>query len=135
MLSFEELNKLFDKDYFARRMLGAKIIEAKNDYAKCMFEINENHKNAKHVVMGGAIFTLADFTFAVAANQHEEYYTVSTTSNISFIRPAAGKYLTAEAKLLKDGKMVCFYEIDVYDDKNTLIAKVDITGTHVLKEK
>ena len=116
-------------------MLGAKIIEAKNDYAKCMFEINENHKNAKHVVMGGAIFTLADFTFAVAANQHEEYYTVSTTSNISFIRPAAGKYLTAEAKLLKDGKMVCFYEIDVYDDKNTLIVKVDITGTHVLKEK
>ena len=134
MLSFEEIDKLFDEDYYAKKLLAAKIIEAKDDYAKCMFEITKNHKNAKNVVMGGAIFSLADFTFAVAANQHEDYYTVSTTSNVSFIRPAVGKYLTAEAKLLKDGKMVCFYEVDVFDDKNILIAKANFTGTHVVKE-
>ena len=46
-------------------------------------------------------------------------------SNISFIRPAVGKYLTAEAKLLKDGKMVCFYEINVYDDNDTLIVSIE----------
>ena len=135
MLSLEELNKLFDIDYFATRLLGAKIVEVRENYAKCTLEINENHKNAKNVVMGGAIFTLADFAFAVAANQNEDYFTVSTSANILYLRPAVGKYLTAETNLLKDGKMVCFYEISVYDDNNILIAKVNMTGTHVVKEK
>ena len=131
----EKTDIFFEKDYFATKLLKAKIIEANDDYAKCSFEINENHKNAKNVVMGGAIFTLADFTFAVASNQHEEYYTVSTTSTISFLKPGLGKYLYAIAKPLKDGKMVCFYEVNVYDDKDTLIAKVNITGTHIVKER
>jgi acyl-CoA thioesterase len=89
--------------------------------------------NAKGIVMGGAIFTLADFTFAVATNQHEEYYTVSTTANISFMRPGMGNVLYAEAIKLRDGKTMCFYDVNVYNDNNTLIAKVNVCGTHVAK--
>ena len=135
MYNLDELNEFFKNDIFATKLLNAKILEANNDYAKCFFEITADHKNAKGVVMGGAIFSLADFTFAVATNQHEEYYTVSTTSNISFIRPAFNGKLTAEAIKIKDGKTICFYEISVYDNNNILIAKVNMTGTHVVKEK
>ncbi len=135
MYNLDELNEFFKNDIFATKLLNAKILEANNDYAKCFFEITADHKNAKGVVMGGAIFSLADFTFAVATNQHEEYYTVSTTSNINFIRPAFNGKLTAEAIKIKDGKTICFYEISVYDDTNILIAKVNMTGTHVVKEK
>ena len=134
MYNLEELKELFKNDIFATKLLNAKILEAKDDYAKCSFEINEDHKNAKGVVMGGAIFTLADFCFAVATNQHEGYYTVSTTSNISFLRPAIKGNLTAEAIKIKDGKTICFYDVNVFDDKNTLIAKLSITGTHIKKE-
>lgn len=134
MYNLDELNEFFKNDIFATKLLNAKILEANNDYAKCFFEITADHKNAKGVVMGGAIFSLADFTFAVATNQHEDYYTVSTTSNINFIRPAFNGKLTAEAIKIKDGKTICFYDVNVYDDKNTLIAKMNITGTHIKKE-
>lgn len=133
MYDLEYLREFFKDDIFATKLLGAKILEAKDDYAKCSFEINSDHMNAKGIVMGGAIFTLADFTFAVATNQHEEYYTVSTTANISFMRPGMGNVLYAEAIKLRDGKTMCFYDVNVYNDKNTLIAKVNVSGTHVAK--
>jgi len=134
MYDLKYLKEFFKNDLFAVEALGANIIDASNDYAKCSLEIKDKHKNAKGSVMGGAIFTLADFTFAVATNQHENYYTVSTTANISYFRAVTlSKYLNAEAIKLKDGKMVCFYEVNVYDDSNTLIAKVNISGTHIAK--
>ena len=134
MYDLKYLKEFFKNDLFAVEALGANIIDASNDYAKCSLEIQDKHKNAKGLVMGGAIFTLADFTFAVATNQHEEYFTVSTTANISYLRAVTlSKYLNAEAIKLKDGKMVCFYEVNVYDDSNTLIAKVNISGTHIAK--
>lgn len=133
MYDLEYLREFFKDDIFATKMLGAKIEEARDDYAKCSFKIDPNHMNAKGIVMGGAIFTLADFTFAVATNQHEEYYTVSTTANISFMRPGMGNVLYAEAIKLRDGKTMCFYDVNVYNDNNTLIAKVNVCGTHVAK--
>ncbi len=131
MYSLEYLKEYFKNDVFATKMLGAKIVEAKDDYAKCYFDVNKDHQNAKGIVMGGAIFTLADFTFAVAVNQHEEYYTVSTTANISYFRPCIASRLYAEAIKVKDGKTICFYDVNVYDENDKLIAKVNITGTHV----
>lgn len=131
MYSLDYLKKFFQDDLFATNLLGAKILEANDDYAKCSFEISKDHQNAKGFVMGGAIFTLADFTFAVATNQHEDYYTVSTTANISYLRPGHGNVLYAEAKKIRDGKTTCFYDVDVYNDENVLIAKVNISGNHI----
>ena len=133
LYSLDELKKFFEKDVFATKMLGAKIIEAHDDYAKCSFDINENHMNAKGVVMGGAIFTLADFTFAVATNQHEEYYTVSTTSSVSFLTSGVGKTLYAEAIKIRDGRTMCFYDVNIYNENNKPIAKLSFSGPHILK--
>ena len=133
MYSLDYLKEFFQNDLFAIKLLGAEIIEAHDDYAKCSFKINRDHQNAINIVMGGAIFTLADFTFAVATNQHEEYNTVSTTANISFLNPGRGELLYAEAIKIRDGKTVCFYDVNVYNEKNVLIAKVNISGTHIKK--
>ena len=95
MYDLEYLKEYFKKDYFAVNQLGAKIIEANNDNAKCEIDVTANHLNAEGIIMGGAIFTLADFTFAVATNQHEEYFTVSTTANINYLRPGSGKKIYA----------------------------------------
>ena len=135
MYSTNEVKNFFKKDIFATEVVGIKILEAKNDYAKCELEINDSHKNAKGIVMGGAIFSLADFTFAVASNQHESYYTVSTTSSISYLKPAIGKRLYAETTLLKEGKTVCFYEVKVYNEIKDVIAKASFSGTHIFKNK
>ena len=133
MYSLDYLKEFFKDDLFATKLLGAKIIDAHDDYAKCSFDVEKNHQNAKGIIMGGAIFTLGDFTFAVATNQNEKNYTVSTNANISFMRPATGSHLYAEAIKLRDGKTICFYDVNVYDEKNTLVAKLSITGTHVAK--
>ena len=133
MYSLDYLKEFFQNDLFAIKLLGAEIIEAHDDYAKCSFKINRDHQNAINIVMGGAIFTLADFTFAVATNQHEEYNTVSTTANISFLNPGRGEVLYAEAIKIRDGKTVCFYDVNVYNEKNVLIANVNISGTHIKK--
>ena len=45
-------------------------------------EIKDFHKNALDGVQGGAIFTLADFAFAVASNQ-DGAATVSLSNNIT----------------------------------------------------
>ena len=135
MYTLEELKEFFKKDLFAMKLRGAEILEAKDDYAKCSFEIKPDHMNAKGIVMGGAIYTLADFTFAIATNQHKTYYTVTTTSSISYMRPANGSKLYAEAIKLRDGKSVCFYEVNVYDDKNELVSKASFSGTHILRGK
>lgn len=134
MYDINYLKEFFKDDLFATKMLGANIVEAKDDYAKCEINVTKDHQNAKGLIMGGAIFTLADFTFAVATNQHEEYFTVSTTANISYLRPGSGNYLYAEAIKIRDGKTTCFYDVNVYNDKNVLIARVNISGNHISKE-
>ena len=134
MYSKEELIEFFKEDFFATKLLGAEILDVKDGYAKCVFNPNENHKNAKGVTMGGAIFTLADFTFAVATNQSEDFYTVSTTSNISFLNPGLGKTLYAEATKVRDGKTICFYDVIVYDENNKLVAKRSMCGTHIKRQ-
>ena len=67
----DEVRERFSHDRFAT-VNGAVIEEIAEGYAKCSMQINNDHKNALGAVMGGAIFTLADFAFAVAANWQEQ---------------------------------------------------------------
>lgn len=125
-----DLNQLKEKfihDLFVADGLGAVIEEASYGYAKCSMEIQPRHCNALGIPMGGAVFTLADFAFAVAANQ-EGRDVVTQASQVTFLKAARGKYLTAEARQVKDGKRVCFYEVKVTDDLGTEVAFVTVNG-------
>ena len=126
----QELNTLREKfvqDLFVSQVLGAVIDEAHYGYAKCSMEIEPRHCNALGIPMGGAVFTLADFAFAVAANQ-EGRDVVTQASQITFLKPAKGKYLTALANQVNDGKRICFYEVKVTDDLGNDVAFVTING-------
>ena len=125
-----DLNQLKEKfihDLFVADGLGAVTEEASYGYAKCSMEIQPRHCNALGIPMGGAVFTLADFAFAVAANQ-EGRDVVTQASQVTFLKAARGKYLTAEARQVKDGKRVCFYEVKVTDDLGTEVAFVTVNG-------
>ena len=125
-----DLNQLKEKfihDLFVADGLGAVIEEASYGYARCSMEIQPRHCNALGIPMGGAVFTLADFAFAVAANQ-EGRDVVTQASQVTFQKAARGKYLTAEARQVKDGKRVCFYEVKVTDDLGTEVAFVTVNG-------
>ena len=72
MGTLEEARKIFSKDLYATELSGIEIDDIGKDYAKCSMKLTEKHKNAYGGIMGGAIYTLADFAFAVASNYEKE---------------------------------------------------------------
>ncbi len=132
MIPVEDVRKVFAGDRFATDN-GAEIMEADINYAKCRMEVTPAARNARGAVMGGAIYTLADFAFAVASNVGRTA-AVTLDSQITFIRSTDGNWLFAEARCEKDGRRVCCYDIRVTDDQGHLIAVVRSTGMRVGKE-
>ncbi len=127
----EEAREIFSKDIYATELTGAVIEEIGENYAKCSLTLSDKHKNAYGGIMGGAIYTLADFAFAVASNYDKEMATVSLVGTASFMSATKGSRLFAEAKLIKDGRTNSFYDVEVTDDLGKLIAVVNFTGAHV----
>lgn len=95
--------------------------------AVCSFEIGDRHRNAEGGVMGGAIFTLIDLAFAVAANNVHRP-TVAQQVSVSFLSGSRGHVLTARATCRKDGRSSCVYNVDVSDDLGRDIAQATVTG-------
>ena len=124
----QKLNAKFQSDCFATETLGAVIREAEPGRALCAMPLRPCHMNANHVPMGGAIFTLADFAFAVAANGFSETDTVSQHASITFLAPAKGRELLAEARRLKAGRTTCLYEVEVRDEVGTYVAHAVVNG-------
>lgn len=116
-----EVKEKFAADRFATEACRAKVLEARKGYARCMFEITPLHFNAAGSVMGGAIFTLADFALAIACNIGEEP-TVSVSNTIEFLSSTKGSQLFAECKLDKSGRTLGFYSVTVTDDLGKTIA-------------
>ncbi len=131
MGTLDEAREIFSKDRYATVLSGAVIDEIGDDYAKCSMKLTQDHRNAYGGIMGGAIYTLADFAFAVASNYGKDCATVSLTGQANFMAASSGNELIAEAKLLKDGKRNSFFEVTVTDDLGKLIAVVAFTGAHV----
>ena len=123
----EEAREFFSGDFYATKATGIVIDEVGDHYARCSMEITRNHQNAYGGVMGGATFTLADYTFAVASNFRQPH-TVSVTSQINFIGMAKGTKLISESHLIRDGRSTCLYSIEIKDDLENKVAFVTISG-------
>jgi acyl-CoA thioesterase len=120
----------FKNDIYATEVTGIVIESAVDGSSVCSLEIDEKHLNADRQVMGGAIFTLADLTSAIAANEGE-LTTVSINSSISFLGTAKGKKLIAEGKTVKKGRSITTVSVDISDDLGTKVAHAVFTGMKV----
>lgn len=128
MPTMEELTSRFSHDVYATALTGAEIREAEPMRSVCALKLRSDHMNANGVPMGGVMFTLADFAFAVAANGFAEKITVSQHVSITFLSPAKGRELLAEARCLKAGRATCLYEVDVRDELGTHVAHATVNG-------
>jgi len=128
MPTLDELKERFAADRFATELAGAEIQTAEPRHAVCTLALRPAHCNAAGIPMGGAVFTLADFAFAVAANGFAETVTVSQSADVHFLAPARGRTLTAEARCLRAGRTVSLYTVDVTDDQGVYVAHIAITG-------
>jgi acyl-CoA thioesterase len=127
MTKLEEAQAYFANDRFATEN-GAVITELAEDHATCALTITPRHRNALGNVMGGALFMLGDFAFAVASNFGKSP-TVSATSQITFLRAAQGEQIFARADLVRQGRSTVYYEISITDAAGTLCARMTASGS------
>lgn len=130
MTDIDEAREFFRHDIYATKTTGIELLECADGYAKCRLPIGPAVMNAAGSVMGGAIYTLADFCFAAATNAPDRL-TVTTTSEISYLASPKGSVLFGECRVVKDGKRTCFAETAVTDDQGSLIARATACGIHL----
>lgn len=128
MNDLEKVREQFANDRFAT-LNGMVIDEVGDHYARCSVKLDERHLNAMGGVMGGVHFTLADFAFAVASNW-QKMSTVGLNCTISYVGAVKGTQLIAEARLVKDGRSTCTYNIEIHDELENIVAVIQCMGFH-----
>ena len=124
--SLEEANAFFVRDRFATE--NNMSLEALTENgAVCAMDITDRHMNAEGHLMGGAILALADFTFAVAANNAHRP-SVAQQVSLSFLNASRGKKLISTAFCVKSGRTSCVYRIEIKDDLGKDVAQAMFTG-------
>ena len=122
----DEARAYFSEDRFATEN-GITLDELDGEHAVTSMTLSPRHRNAFGGVMGGAIFTLADFAFAALTNDRERV-TVAQQVSINYLAAAKGKRLIATARFRKDGRSSCVVNVDVADDTGRDIAQFVGTG-------
>ena len=125
------INEFSENDRLAKQ-LDIKLVDVSEGRARVKMEIKDIHLNSVNTVHGGAIFTLADFAFAIAANSHGNI-AVALNVNISFLKAVSEGTLFAEAKEVSINPKIATYNIRVLNEKNELIATFQ--GMAYRKEK
>lgn len=116
----EKILKFFENDRFAA-VSNIKVVDISPGKATTTMEVDDMHLNGVGTVHGGALFTLADFTFALAANSYGTV-TVAINANISYLKAVSSGLLTAEARELSSGGRIASYTVDIYDESRDLVA-------------
>ncbi|MBE6500655.1 MAG: PaaI family thioesterase [Methanobrevibacter thaueri] len=124
--TIESAREFFYKDKFAVNT-GISLDELTSDIAVCSLNITDNHKNAYGGVMGGVIFTLADFAFAVLSNQIHQL-TVAQQVDIHYLSAPKGNKLIAKATCRKNGRTSSIVNVDISDDTGRDVAQFIGTG-------
>jgi acyl-CoA thioesterase len=119
-MTSEDMISFFNKDKFARYN-GIELLEAADGHAKTRMAVTENHLNGLGIVHGGAIFTLADFTFAAASNSRG-IIAVAINANISYVKSSTSGVLYAEAKETSLNHKLGTYTVDVTNEAGELLA-------------
>ncbi len=124
--TLDEVREFFSHDRFATDACGCRVVEASCGHAVCEFDVTDGHRNGLGGVMGGAIFTLADFALAVACNVGEAP-TVAVTNSIQYLSGTRGTRLIATCDADKSGRSLGFYTVEVMDDLGKHVARMTAT--------
>jgi acyl-CoA thioesterase len=111
----DKIRKLFENDRFAA-YAGIEVIDISPGMAKTRMNVEDKHLNSIGTVHGGALFTLADFTFALAANSYG-MVTVAINANISYLKAVKTGTLIAEAQELSKSNRISNYTVKIEEEE------------------
>lgn len=122
-VALEDIPDYFGSDKFACNQAGCVIEEYRKGFARCSMTLTPNHYNGAGAVMGGAVFTLADYAAGVAGNA-DEPPSVSATATIEYFAASKGDVLYATAIVDKSGRKLAYVTVDVTDDNDVHVARM-----------
>lgn len=81
--------------------------------------------NSVGAVHGGIICSLADIAMGnvFGADENNKQKMVTADLTTSFLKPAKGTFLVADAVVIKKGKTLNHIECPIYNDQNEMVAK------------
>jgi len=103
------------------QLLGMEVLDVGPGHAKVRMQISERIFNAADMVHGGAIFSLADYAFALAANAGEEIG-IAISATMHYIHPAKQGFLYAECCEVSRNKRMGTYAATVTNDAGQTMA-------------
>ena len=117
----EIINLMMSKDAFSNWMkIEVNAIEKGSCSLSCL--IKEEMLNGFSIAHGGIAYSLADSTLAFAANSHG-YQSFSIETSIShLVKVTNGDRLTSNSKEIHRGKKTGLYHIEIFNQKNELVA-------------
>ena len=110
----------FKQDLFAAHS-GIDLLDVSPGRAVARMRVGAQHKNGLGGVHGGAIFTLADFAFAVAANSHGTV-AVAVNVSINFMKGVTDGVLVAEAREVSVNPRLGTYLVEIRNEVHDLVA-------------
>ncbi len=132
-MHFDQLDSR-DRDFLS--YIGGELLNLGEGKARLAFEIRSYHMQHLGVVHGGAIATLADHCgwYAVISQLDPGFTSVTIELKVNYLRPASGKRLIAEAKVLNRTRRTAFAAIEIFV-KERLVAFATATYSIVDEER
>lgn len=101
--------------------IGVELLEAGDGHAVGRMVVKDFHLNGVGTVQGGALYTLADYVVAAAANSRGKT-AVSLDGHIDYIKAVSTGVLTVEAKEVSLKRTIAIYTAEIRNEAGELIA-------------
>ncbi len=119
----DKINEVMDKDNGFIKSNNYNIVSLEDDMVVMEAVINKSSLNPYKIAHGGFIFGLADTCGGLLVSTTGRI-AVTTNAYVNYYHKAAGEKLVAKSKFLKKGKLLSNVEVNIYDDKDSLVSTV-----------
>ena len=110
-------------------LVGFQLTEVEEGRALVTLQVGPQHANPMGTLHGGILCDIADaamgLAFASGLGEGETFTTLEL--KINYLKPIWTAKLRAEGRVLKRGRTVGLVECDVFDEKNSLVARASST--------
>jgi acyl-CoA thioesterase len=131
----DSIIKFIEENDRIKSLFNIEIIQAEMGNVKTKMVVQENMLNAANICHGGALFSFADYTFALISNIYGNI-ALAISANINFTNPAyLGDTLVATAEELNRTKSTGLYEIKIERENDKKLIAFFTGEVFVKKEK
>ena len=126
MEDFESYRKHFDQQPL-QRLLGITLVERRPGFGRiCLTRTPDTPQGIGGSVHGGVLAAMVDIAMLVAVftDLRPEQQPAGTADlNITYLRPAHGRKVFADATVVKSGRQLAMVEVTITDDESRVCAK------------